>query len=72
MPWPSKRSVQAKSQQLAGSTSFGAAQTTASDLNTGSIYSSESKGSIFSSDGENDTTALESLYRNILPKEIES
>ena len=37
-------------------------------LHPSSVYSLESKASIFSSDGENDTTALESLYRNILPK----
>ena len=70
MPQPSKRSVQAKSQRLAGSTSFGTAQTTASGSDTGSVDSSESEGSVFSSDGENDTTALESLYRNILPKKL--
>jgi hypothetical protein len=69
MPRPSKISAQAQSQQLAGSKSFGTVQTTGS--NTGSIYSSESEDKD-SSDGENDITALQTLYTSILPENLKS
>jgi hypothetical protein len=67
MPRPSKRSAQAQSQRLAGSKSFGTVQMTGSD--TGSVYSSENEDED-SSDGENDITALQSLYTSILPENL--
>ena len=67
MPRPSKRSAQAQSQQLSGSKSFGTVQMTGSD--TGSVYSSENEDKD-SSDGENDITALQSLYTSILPENL--
>ena len=69
MPRPSKRSAQAQSQRLAGSKSFGTVQTTSSD--TGSVYSLESEDED-SSDGENDITALQTLYTSVLPKNLKS
>jgi len=67
MPRPSKRSAQAQSQQLAGSKSFGTAQMTG--YNTDSVCSSENEDED-SSDGENDITALQSLYTSILPENL--
>jgi hypothetical protein len=67
MPCPFKRSAQAQSQRLAGSKSFGTVQMTGSD--TGSVYSSENEDED-SSDGENDITALQSLYTSILPENL--
>jgi hypothetical protein len=66
MPRPSKRSAQAQSQRLGGSKSFGTVQMTGSD--TGSVYSSENEDE--DSDGENDITALQSLYTSILPENL--
>jgi hypothetical protein len=69
MPRPSKKSAQAQLQRLAGSKSFGPAQATGSNSNTGSIYSLESEDSA-SLGRENDITALQTLYTNILPESL--
>ena len=69
MPYPSKRSAQAQLQWLAGSKSFSTVQTTGS--NTGSVYSSESEDED-SSDGENDITALQTLYPSVFLDNLKS
>lgn len=68
MPRPSKKSAQALSQRKTGSKSFGTPQNTVSD--TGSVYNSESEDDNFSSDEENNTVALRTLYTNILPSHL--
>jgi hypothetical protein len=65
MPCPSKKSAQAISQQKTGSQSFGTPQDTLSD--TGSVYNLESEDDNFSSDEDNNTVALWTLYTKILP-----
>ena len=68
MPRPSKKSAQAQSQCINGSTSFGAVKDTGSD--TSSVYSPESEDNVSTSDGENDVVPLQTLYNNVLSEHL--
>jgi hypothetical protein len=68
MPCPSKKSAQAQSQCINGSTSFGAVKDTGSDA--GLVYSPESEDDVSTSDGENDVGPLQTLYTNVLSEHL--